>query len=248
MKKLLLSTALLCFSCFSNATIITTTSPTSTGSVSSSVSEIGGVVIDLVGANGTSILSQLSADSLFRGKLPSNPGTLGVQTGFDSTLLSLLGGGLVEAAVRITLFDGDTSSGDFDFNANFLNINGINFGNFSDVLTDNTNSSGTVSISNSFGFSDAELSTGWFYVDDALLLSDLFNSLVSSEEIVVAIDDISGVGDNYLDFKQGLDEELKSAELSPVASAAVSVSAPHNMIIMLLGLFTMIFTYSARRK
>ena len=31
---------------------------------------------------------------------------------------------------RVSLFDGDSAAGDFDFNQNFLLLNDINFGNF----------------------------------------------------------------------------------------------------------------------
>ncbi|WP_202940786.1 hypothetical protein [Alteromonas macleodii] len=235
MKQLMAIALMLGLSFSSNATVISVTSPTVSGNVSSSVSEIGGIVIDMVGVNGNSVVSQLSADSLFRGRLPNNPGVIGTQSGFTSYLLSQLGGGLAEIGVRVTLFDGDTASGDFDFNNNFLLLNGFSIGNFSDVLVDNTNSDGSVSLGQAFGFGDADLSTGWFYSNNSTFLANLFSSLSSSEQIVVAIDDINGVGDNYLDFKQGIDTSLISIGLSP-SLTAIQASAPSNLLIFIMGL------------
>lgn len=248
MKMFMVMALMLGISFTSNATVITITSPTSSGNVSSSVSEIGGIVIDLVGTNGNSVVSQLSAASLFRGKLPTNPGVIGTQLGFTSSLLSQLGGGLSEVGVRLTLFDGDTASGDFDFNANFLLLNGFNIGNFSSVLVDNTNSTGTASFGQSLGFGDSDLSTGWFYSNNSTFLNNLFGSLISNEQIVVAIDDIDGVGDNYLDFKQGLDAGLISVGMSPSLTTVSPVSAPNNLAIILLGFISLLAAYFVRRK
>src|SRR5262245_60934459 len=88
----------------------TTTSPTSKGALPPSVSPVGGIVLDLVGINGRRVVAQLPASTLFRGTFNAgspaafegNPGTIGVQTGFTPAMLAALGGGLAEAAVRLT--------------------------------------------------------------------------------------------------------------------------------------------------
>ena len=58
-------------------------------------------------------------------------------------MLSALGGGFQSFSIRFTLYDGDTGIGDFDDGDNNLLVNGINFGNWSDVVTQQTNSLGT---------------------------------------------------------------------------------------------------------
>ena len=78
-------------------------SPTSAGSLAGTgVTDVGGIVLDLVGSNGTRVVSQLSASSLFEGNLNISPGEIGTQTGFDNSVTGQLGGGITEAAVRIT--------------------------------------------------------------------------------------------------------------------------------------------------
>ena len=67
---------------------------------------------------------------------------VGTQTGFTPAIVSQLGGGLASAAFRITLFDGDSRSGNFDFNNNWLDINGSRIQNFSVVSTIETNGTG----------------------------------------------------------------------------------------------------------
>src|SRR6476646_6482132 len=111
-------------------TAFTTTSPTSGGAVPAGVTEIGGLVLDLIGTNGVRVVSELPASQLFVGYsntgtptgFQGNPVTIGIQTGFTPAVLSALGGGIAEAAVRVTLFDGDTASGNFDFNDNTLRL------------------------------------------------------------------------------------------------------------------------------
>ncbi|HET6576066.1 MAG TPA: hypothetical protein VFG68_20865, partial [Fimbriiglobus sp.] len=89
-------------------TTFTFTSPTSGGALPSGVTEVGGIVLDIVGANGARVVSQLAASSLHQGFAAVNPLTIGTQTGFTSTVVNALGGGISELAVRITLLDGDT--------------------------------------------------------------------------------------------------------------------------------------------
>src|SRR5262249_4841535 len=117
-------------------TAFTMQSPTADGPLPTGVTPVGGIVLDLVGLNGRRVVSQAPADTLFKGTFGSSPGTVGTQTGFSAALLGRLGGGLSEAAVRVTLFDGDTSPGAFDYRDNVLLVNGVSLGNFSDVVTE----------------------------------------------------------------------------------------------------------------
>lgn len=183
-------------------------SPTSAGSLAGTgVTDVGGIVLDLVGSNGTRVVSQLSASSLFEGNLNISPGEIGTQTGFDNSVTGQLGGGITEAAVRITLFDGDSASGNFDDGDNELLVNGVNFGNFSDVATTQTNSTGTTVINTATGFRNNILDTGFFFSNDATDLTTLFNAIVSSEGIQFEITDLDP-GENFLDFTAGVDGGL----------------------------------------
>ena len=78
------------------ATSFTTTSLTSKGALPTGITEVGGIVLDLVGANGARVVSQLAASSLFVGFFDDgypvayrgNPGTIGIQSGFTSTVVT----------------------------------------------------------------------------------------------------------------------------------------------------------------
>jgi hypothetical protein len=207
------------------ASTFTETSPAG-GTLSSGISSVGGIVLDLVGANGTRVTSQLAASQLFKGfynnGTPSafngNPGTVGIQTGFTPAVLSALGGGLQKAAIRFTLYDGDTASGNFDFQQNTLLVNGFNFGDWSDVNAQNTSATGDAAGGSGFssgGFRDNTLDTGWFYSNNSTLLSGLFSSLSSSGEVVYKINDLSP-NDNFYDFTQGIDSGLINIGTGPV--------------------------------
>src|SRR5262249_20525206 len=136
-------------------TPFTMTSPTSRGELPSGVTPVGGIVLDLVGINGRRLVAQLPASSLFRGMFDTgtpaafrgNPGTIGIQPGSPLPILAALGGGLPEVAVRVTLFDGDTAAGEFDFKDNELLLNGVAIGNFSDVPTQETTEDGLTDLS-----------------------------------------------------------------------------------------------------
>jgi hypothetical protein len=205
------------------AATFTDTSPAG-GTLPTGFSTVGGLVLDLIGANGTRVTSQLAASQLFVGfynnGLPSsfngNPGTIGIQNGFTPALLSALGGGLQKAAIRTTLYDGDTATGDFDHNDNTLLVNGLNFGNWSSVNAQQTNGTGVVGLGgfSGGGFRDDVLDTGWFSTTNATLLSSLFSSL-SSGTVVYQVDDVDPF-DNFYDFTQGIDSSLIDVGTGPV--------------------------------
>jgi hypothetical protein len=215
-----------------NATLLTTTSLTSQGAVPGGVTEIGGIVVDLIGTNGTRVVSQLAASSLHVGYFNVNPGSIGSQSGFDSSVYGALGGGLAEASIRLTVYDGDTSPGNFDYNQNWLLVNGLNIGNFSSVQTDWTNNNGTVSYGTTNGFSNNTLNTGWFYSNDSTLLSDLYNSLIATETLSFGLND-TDPRDNYFDFTQGLDGSLINVGTGPIVQPPVtSVSEPSSLALL----------------
>ena len=84
------------------------------GPLPANFSPMGGIVIDMVGANGKRLTAQISPTNLPKGNVTDttqNFWAFWSQTGFDSyTLQSLLGGGLQKVNIRITLQDGDSAS------------------------------------------------------------------------------------------------------------------------------------------
>src|SRR5688572_24292652 len=98
---------------------LTTTSPAG-GTLPAGVTVVGGIVTDLRGINGSHVVSQIAASSLYEGYANANPLTIGSLGGFDPSVMASLGGGLAAAAFRFTLYDGDNSPGNFDSNDNTL--------------------------------------------------------------------------------------------------------------------------------
>lgn len=231
------------------STPTTMTSPTG-GTLPATVTQVGGVVTDLKGANGVRVVSQLAASQLYDGYSDSgtpaaymgNPLTIGIQSGFTPAILSALGGGLQSFAVRITLYDGDTGPGNFDDNENQLLINGATAGNFSDIVTEQTSSDGLTQIDTnpSGGFRNETLDTGFFVVTDPAKLATIFTIMTSLGQITFQLQDDDPT-DNYFDFTQGVDGSLidvgqgpstvgptpeEAPEAAPVAKAAAPVVAP----------------------
>ncbi|MEJ7808620.1 MAG: hypothetical protein WKG03_22205, partial [Telluria sp.] len=188
-----------------SATPFTSTSPNGIDVTTVGATTVGGIVVDLVGLNGAHVVSQLSASSLYTGFFNVNPGPIGVQSGFGASVTGALGGGLAAASFRFSLFDGDSAAGNFDFNKNTLLVNGINFGNWSTVIAQETNGVGAAG-GNGFstgGFRDNLLDTGWFSSNNAVLLGGLFGSLVSTSAIKFELNDLTPT-DNFYDFTRGL--------------------------------------------
>lgn len=227
-----------------HATPFTTSSPAG-GNLPSGATPIGGVVLDLVGNNGNRVVSQLQASGLFvgycDGGTPSafsgNPCTIGVQTGFNASVTDALGGGIAKAAVRFTLYDGDTASGNFDYFDNTLLLNGLVFGNWSDVQAQSTDATGTIAGSFSGGgFRNNVLDTGFFFSDDAGLLANLFSSLLTTEQVSFQINDVDPY-DNFFDFTRGVDGGLIDVGQGPVVTPpGISVPEPAPLGMMALGL------------
>jgi hypothetical protein len=214
MKKFLTSVAFVAAA--TTSAHATTISP-SGGLLPNGTSVIGGVVFDGIGLNGTRLVTQTAASTLFVGDVDGLVDVdIGVQTGFSAAVLGALGGGFSTVSVRITLDDGDNAPGDFDENDNVLLVNGLDFGNFSDVSTTETNSVGDV-ISTGTGFEDGDLDTGFFTVTDAGVLASLFTSLSTSGEAAYVLDKLDGDFQFY-DFTSGLDASLIDVGTGPVVT------------------------------
>lgn len=208
----------------SNATTFTNTSPTGVDVTSVGASTVGGIVVDLVGTNGAHVISQLAASSLFVGFYDSgtpaafngNPGTIGIQTGFNPAVSAALGGGLQSASFRFTLFDGDSASGNFDFGDNTLLVNGVAIGNWSNVQAQNTDGSGVAGGSgfSGGGFRDNLLDTGWFTTNNAADLLTLFGTITGTQQLVFQVQDVDPF-DNFYDFTQGLNGNIINVGQGP---------------------------------
>lgn len=219
-KKLLIGAVALFASATASASTFTEVSATSRGAVVPGITSVGGIVVDLVGTNGTRVMSQVSAGSLFSGNVSGLDNvSIGTQTGFDSSVTDLLGGGIAEAAFRLCLFDGDNAAGNFDEDDNNLLINGLNFGNWSDVQAENTTALG-VTASGGFsggGFRNNLLDTGWFFSNDATLLGNLFNTIVANEVLSFELEKLDGDFQFY-NFAQGIDGSLINVGSGPVVT------------------------------
>ncbi|MEQ8654583.1 MAG: calcium-binding protein, partial [Kiloniellales bacterium] len=182
-------------------TDFTRTSPTSGGEVPLQTTEYGGIVIDLIGLNGARVVAQLTSSGLFAQNSTVTGGrTIGTQSGLDPALIAALGGGLSEVAVRVTLYDGDTSPGNFDFNDMTLLLNGVTMQNMSDLTTQQTNADGTSEVATFTGFPNGQTTTGWFYSDDSGFLNSFFATLGGGS---VAYS-FAGAGGNALYFNRGI--------------------------------------------
>lgn len=243
MKKSLLSCALTAAlavgATSASATAFTETSPTSKGAVPSGITAVGGIVLDMVGTNGARVISQLSASSLFVGfartgtpaAYRGNPFTVGIQSGFTPAIVGALGGGLSEVGIRFTLFDGDSANGNFDDSNLTLLVNGVNFGDWTDVDAQSTNSTGTTAGSMSGGgFRDNILDTGWFFNNNAATLASFYATLAGGS-VTYAVSDTDPF-DNFYDFTQGVDGGLINVGTGPVVTNPV----PEPASLALLGL------------
>ncbi len=216
----------------------------------SAVTAVGGIVVDFIGTNGNRLVAQRAASGLFVGNPVGSIISIGTQTGFTSALLGTLGGGIAQAAFRVTLFDGDTRSGNFDFNDNFLLVNGIRVGNFSNVSTIQTSGTGvpvgTGNIANGFG--DNILNTGFFFVNDASTLSSIFASLAGGT-INYGWED-RDPNDQFLDFTQGVDGTLIDTNVPPVVVPPTTgvIPEPSTYALMATGLVGLVGMARRRRN
>lgn len=207
-----------------SATAFTSTSPTGLDVTTVGASTVGGIVVELKGTNGATLVSQLAASSLYVGFYDTgtpvayrgNPGTIGIQSGFGNAITGALGGGLQSASFRFSLYDGDSASGNFDFNDNTLLVNGVSLGNWSTVSTQNTTGLGVLGgAGSSTGFRDNTLDTGWFFSNNAAILASLFSAIDAADSMTFQVLDVDPY-DNFYDFTQGIDASLINVGSGPV--------------------------------
>jgi PKD domain len=206
-------------------TSFTQMSPIGLAPLISQIPPAGGLVLDLVGINGGRIETELAPSQLFSGYFNSgtpasyrgNPGTLGIQTGLTPTALRTLGGGLAGVAVRVTMSNGQTGPGEPFRNDNFLLLNGILLGDFSNVVTQQTTSDGNtaLSLNPAGGFRTNSLDTGFFSSTDPVLLSSLYSSIARTGQVVYQFQDSTPYS-QAMNFTAGLDQNLANPGPIPV--------------------------------
>jgi len=236
----LLAAVLAIASCGAHASAFTNTSPAG-GLLPSGITTLGGVVLDLIGTNGNRVTSQLGANGLPKGLVASYPLIIGTQTGFTSDIRAALGGGLQAAAIRMTVYDGDTGAGEFAFDDLTLLIDDIVVANWSDIKTQETDAFGNKKddLFND-GFRDISLDSGWALISTGSL-TGLFNKLFD-ETVVFSTSATIGL-ENELDFTAGLDNPITKAGVLPFVTYqnGHTVPEPGSTVLFGLGLLSLTF-------
>lgn len=232
-KQLIAGLAAILLSSLAFATPFTATSPAG-GELPTAFSQIGGIVADFVGSNGTRLTAQRSGSGLFNNTGSTTAGdiVIGTQADFTAANVAALGGTLDSAAFRLTLFDGDNATGEFDFNTNFMLIDGIEVGNFSNIQTQATSGDGLSLISTQFGFPNNRLATGWFHITDGALLGSLLLAL-GDGQLSYVLDQRANLAAQTYNFAQGLSASVVDVNVPPTLSIS---SVPEPGALALVGL------------
>jgi len=193
-------------------------SPTSPGPLSSSLTPVGGIVVDLFGASGGRLEAELGPSELYSGAVDAgNPVVLGSKSGFSQVALNTLGGALTSIAVRVTMYGGGTGPGDLGRNQDVLLINGASLGGFSSVVTQQTSPDGQTGLSMNLegGFRSGSLDTGFFSSTDPGLLSKIYTSIAGTGQVGLAWQSTAATG-RSLDFLAGLSTDIQAASGFPI--------------------------------
>ena len=193
----------------STATPFTRTVPGTSIILPSAYPEAGGVAIVMVGVNGN-VYYQFSdpvgafvgyqntgTPAAFRG----NPFTINNPITLDCgirTCSQYFGGSIAQIYIRFSAYDGDTASGNFDFNRISLRMNGFDVGNWSTIPTQTTNTSGTTALGSQTGFGNNTFDTGWFSSTSSALLSNILSTGRTTTQVFD-----STPNDNFWDFTRG---------------------------------------------
>ncbi len=222
---------------------VLTTSPTSAGALSNDIPVFGGAVIDIVTADNTRLVNYISRDDLFLGHVNSDRLDFASQQigslFFTADMLDAISSGIIELAIRLSLYDGDNAVGadvisedEYQANKNFLVVNGNEFGNFTDVKTVTSSRKGEEYYDDfeSTGFANKKSATGWFYSDDASILESIKDSLFTTSTLGLDFVVRGARSENWLSFRERDASPQTSVQPQPV----VQVSEPSMVAMMLL--------------
>jgi len=251
--KAVASAALLCglavpFAGTAHASPFTTTVPGTSDKIPGNYPEAGGIVLVLLGDNGNYYFQISNPSEMMRGFQDRNSTVpqafrgrptwqLAPQYNMQCGLVTCeqyFGGGVQQGWVRFTAEDGDTSAtstsgNNFDVNDITLNLNGVEIGNWTDPVTQETNLTGTTVLSQATGFGASQFDTGWFDISSPALLNDL---MVNGSVTWTATD--ADPNDNFWDFTLGNDADT-SVVPERVAPGMTVVKTPRDANFSVVG-------------
>ncbi|WP_299030919.1 hypothetical protein [uncultured Sulfitobacter sp.] len=192
-----------------DATNFTSTVPGTSLSLPSEYPEAGGVAFVLVGVNGNVYYQFSDPTGAFVGyqnngsprAFRGNPFTINDPIQLDcgfSSCSDYFGGALSNVYIRFSAYDGDTQVGGFDEDEITLRLNGFTVGNWSDVRTEITNTSGTTGFGQVDGFGNRTFNTGWFSSTNSALMANILTTGQTSTQVFD-----QSPNDNYWDFTRG---------------------------------------------
>jgi hypothetical protein len=226
-----------------NLSSILTTSPTSAGALPGDIPVFGGAVIDIITADNMRLINYISRDDLFAGHVNSGRELLASQQlgslFFSADMLDIISSGIAELAIRLSLYDGDNAIGpdvisddEFQANQNFLQVNGTEFGNFTDVNTVTSSRKGEEYFDDfdATGFANKKSATGWFYSTDASILASINTSLSASSTLELDFVIKGAKSENWVSF-----HERDASTITPTPNKPiVKVSEPSIAVMLLL--------------
>lgn len=235
-----------------NATNFTMDVPGTSLRLPTGYPEAGGVAIVMVGANGNAYYQFSDPTGAFQGfnnngtpaAFQGNPFTINSPIALNcgaSSCATYFGGSIAQMYVRFTAQDGDTGTGEFDFNDITLRVNGFDVANWSTVQTEITNTAGTVSQGFRTGFTNNTYNTGWVSSTNPALLSNILTTGSTTSQIFDR-----DPNDNFWDFRIGntlANQDIKTVapgysltKTSPSAAfATVGQVVTYNYVIQNIG-------------
>lgn len=253
MKKIILFVCLFAFNSAHAGLMLM--SPTGYSLDDTEIPEFGGAVIDVIGDNNNRVVSYIAEYELAHLSVITDADgnattSIGSQI-FTSDTLDLLGGGIAEIAIRLTMWDGDNSllngeKNDFQSNQNFLHLNGFEFGNFSNIATQTYSRFGenTVETPGLTGFLSDHTSVGWFGTDDANLIKNISDSIFNTGQLDLdfIIDGARANQSNFISFS----DKYKVLDRQKASFTTTSVSAPAALLLFLLSIVSIWFIRGKR--
>lgn len=222
------SAVLLLISMSSNAALITTYE-------NGVIPDVGGVVLSFTGVDKNVAEFFINADDLYSGVIaPQREDTHSVNlTSWVAPLNfdEIMRGGLMNLSIRMSIFDGDTGQNEADYGRNYLHLNDTRFGNFSDVETFETSREEDTFLGDisGKGFENDVVSTGWFKFDDGQMLDDLYESILSTNELDLSYFSDSGKR-NFIAFDE--------------AEVIAEVSTPNSILLILFAFIATIASFN----